>query len=170
LDIVEISMTAPAPHGHQSENHLINPSYYWEKRGRATWQRVLAATDNVAGPLWSNGDSSYHGTNDKVDEAVAAGLGSSLLLIEPNHLRLRVAAESMYGGGSRRRVRAAFNYSGSAYNFVVSDPWVEARYFAGPNGEYAIAEARICVSLAEIINGIATKLVASVITPERAGE
>jgi hypothetical protein len=168
LDIVTIPMTKAAPHGHQRENHLIDPHYYWEKQSTATWAQIVNATDSVKGNLWTNHDSSYHGLNDKVAAAQASSLTNSLLLIQPARLELVVGKESQYTGGSRRRIRAKFNFNHIDYNFVVTDPWIETKYFAGKDGTYVIDEScRLCVSLAEVINGYAIKLVATVITRDR---
>lgn len=124
----------------------------------------------MMGSLWLNGDSSYHGRNDKIAEARARALTSSLLLIEPTQLTLVVGRESQYGGGSRRRVRAEFEFAGTRYNFVVTDPYIETRYFARDDGVYSIAVSRLCISLAEIIGEHAIKLVATVITPDRTAQ
>jgi hypothetical protein len=167
LDIVSVPFIQAMPTGHQQENHNINPNFYWLRQGRATWDQIVAATDNVQGPLWVNGDHSYHGMNDKVSQQLASQLKSSLFLIEPKKLSLIVAEESQYGGGSRRRVRAALKFDGVDYNFVVTDPWIETKYFAGKDGTYPISVCRVCVSLAEVVGDSATKLVASVITPDR---
>jgi hypothetical protein len=40
-------------------------------------------------------------------------------------------------------------------------------YLAKGDGRYKIDNARLCISLAEILHGSATKLVAAVITPDR---
>jgi hypothetical protein len=122
LDIVTIPMIEPKPQHYHTENHQIDPGFYWAKQGRATWETVVAATDNVAGELWLNGDSSFHGTNDKVAEVSANALPNSLVLIKPSRLALVVAEESQYGGGSKREVRADFTFNGVNYNFVVTDP------------------------------------------------
>ena len=167
LDIVTVPMIGPVPHGHQTENHKITPDYYWTKEGSATWQQVVAATDTVAGALWVNGDSSFHGANDKVPEAQANGLTTSLYLIQPTRVDLVVGPESQYGGGSRRRIRANFLHNGIPYNFVVTDPWIEEKYFAGQDGTFRLENTRLCVSLSEVIGGNAIKLVAGVFTPER---
>jgi len=45
---------------------------------------------SVREELWSNGNNSYHGMNDKIAEAEAAQLGGFLLLIEPEKLLLHV--------------------------------------------------------------------------------
>jgi hypothetical protein len=167
LDVIAIPMLKSAPHDHHREDHQITPDFYWEKIGRASWQQVVDATDTVKGALWPTGDSSFHGLNDKVAEALAKTQTNSLLLVEPSRLDLVVGSESQYGGGSRRHVRAAFQYNGVPYNFVVTDPWIEDKYFAGQNGTFRIAASRLCISLPEVIGGAATKLVAAVITPDR---
>lgn len=169
LDIITIPMIEPRPHAYQTENHLIAADYYWVSKSRATWQQVVAGTDAVQGSLWPNGDSSYHGSNDKVAQAIANGLPNSLLLIEPAKLDLFVGKESVYGGGSKRAIRATFTFNKAQYRFMVTDPWIEEKYFGGPDGTYPIENCRLCVSLAEIIGGSATKLVAAVITPDRIG-
>jgi hypothetical protein len=64
-------------------------------------------------------------------------------------------------------VRADFDYGGEAYNFVVTDPVIEDEFFKKEDGTYRIKGARLCVSLAEVYHGSATKLVAAVITPDR---
>ncbi len=166
-DIVTIPMLESRPHAHQTENHLIASDYYWEKQSTATWDQIKDATDKVPGPLWLNLESSFHGVNDKIPQAAANSLTSSLLLIAPSKLEISVGKESQYGGGSKRKVRAKFQLNGALYNFVVTDPWAEAEYFAGADGSYKINEARLCISLAEAINGLAIKLVATLLTPDR---
>jgi len=100
---------------------------HWEKVQDATWSHVTLATESVGGALWHDGSSSYHGLNDKVPEAIAKTLGSSLMLLEPQTLTLVVALESKYLGGHERRVRANFKYNNTSYNFVVTDPWIEQK-------------------------------------------
>lgn len=169
LDIVRVPLIGPCPNCHHQEDHRIRDDRYWTKMGRATWQQVVNATDNASGTLWPNEVHSYHGFNDKVSEATAVTQPNSLLLIAPTRLDLGVAMESQYIGPDRRRVRADFDFNGVRYNFVVTDRWIEDRYFAGENGTYRINRSRVCVSLPETINGSSTKLVAAVITPERVG-
>jgi hypothetical protein len=104
-----------------------------------------------------------------VAQEIANGLNGSLVLIKPENLMLIVGQESEYTGGSRWRVRASFRFNRIHYNFVVTDPWIESEYRSKADGAYEIGESRLCISLAEIIGGSATKLVASVLTPDRAG-
>ena len=146
LDIVSIPMVEAKPHGHQTENEQIDPRFHWVKQSRATWVQIVEATDNVQGALWLNGDSSYHGTNDKVAQEKANTLKNSLVLIKPSRLSLIVGEESQFGGGSRRRVRASIDFNGQHYNFVVTDPWIEDEYFAGKDGTFQIAESRLLLA------------------------
>ena len=167
LDIVSVPFIEPRPEGHQTENEHIDPDYYWIKRGDATWADVTGATDTVAGPLWSNTKSSQHGLHDKVPAAEAGKFKRSLYLIKPDQLDLVAGSKSKFGGGTQRRVRANFRFNGIPYNFVVTDPWVAAEYPPGKDGTFRIADSRLCVSLAEVMDEYAIKLAATVITPER---
>jgi hypothetical protein len=167
LDIVKVPLRAAKPHLHHQEDHQIDARYSWEKAGRAKWNNVIEATDVVGGLLWVNEDSSFHGQNDKVSEASVAKLPGSLYLIEPVDLDLVVGWESAYRAPDVRRVRANFFYNKIRYNFVVTDEPVESLYFEKGDGTYRIKDVRLCVSLAEVLNGNATKLVAAVITPDR---
>ena len=60
-----------------------------------------------------------------------------------------------------------FRYADAQYNIGVTDPVIERQYFGQPNGEYAVADAILCISLGELHEGYAYKLVAAIITPER---
>lgn len=168
LDVVELLFLQPIPIDHQTENHLIDADYYWVKSRIATWEDVIAAADSIDGPLWINGYSTYLGYNDKIPEDQAGQLDSSLTLLRLPTLTIQVEVESGYAGQpGRRRVRARFDLAGHHYSMVVTDPIVEAHYFAGKNGNYILQDTIICVSLSEPIYGHVHKLAAAVITEER---
>jgi putative nucleic acid modification protein with dual OB domain len=169
LDVIKVTFAQAQPLFHQTENHVIAPMR-WEKVQDANWNHVSAATETKNDALWYDGSSSYHGVNDKVPEAIAKTLNTSLMLLEPKALTLVVAQESKFLGGFERRVRAEFTYNNTSYSFVVTDPWIEQKYFALADGKYNIPTSRLCLSLPEILNGNATKLVAAVITPENVEE
>jgi hypothetical protein len=169
LDIIAIQMTSPQPHHHQQENHLIDADCYWVKQGTISWQELQATVEDPAGPLWLNGDSSYHGENDRVSENSLDGLARSLYLVRPEHLRLVVASEGGIFGPPRRRVRARFTLCGHSYCLTVTEPSTESELLAGNNGEYPMPDALLCISLGEVFHGYAYKLAAAVIRPNRAG-
>jgi hypothetical protein len=168
LDVIAIQMSVAAPEHHQRENHVIDDAYYWVRRRSVNWQELQQAVEQVAGPLWLNGYSSTYGLNDRVDEQQLGHLNRSLYLIRPDGLQLVVATEGAQFGDPRRRVRAHFQLAGHSYIVGVTDPVVERDYLAQPNGEYALNDALICMSLGEVFHGFAYKLAAAVITPQRA--
>jgi len=168
LDIIAIEMMGTRPHQHQRENHVIDSDYYWAKVGTMPWDRLDKAVDSPGGPLWLNGYSSTSGHNDRVPEPSLDRCKSSLLLIRPEHLSLSVAWEGGDFGPPRRRVRANFDLNGYRYRLAVTDPWSERTCLSKPDGDYAVNDAYVCVSLGEVFNGHAYKLAAAVITRDRA--
>ncbi|MGH9498531.1 MAG: dual OB domain-containing protein [Terriglobales bacterium] len=169
LDIIQIEMLESRPHAPQLENHLINPRSYWVNEGKATWDEVKSATDEVHGALWINGSSSYNGTNDRIPEARAACLSSSLLLIEPEDLVISVAVEGADFNNPKRKVRAQFKLNNESYVIAVTDPIATREYLAKDDGEYAVDVALLCVSIGEPYQGNCYKLAAAVITPDQVG-
>jgi hypothetical protein len=167
LDIIEITMREARPHAHQSENHLIDPQRYWIKRGGMSWDELQSAIDEFKGPLWVDGYHSYSGLNDRIPENQTATLGSSLLLIEPKNLVIKVAVEGAGFGNPKRKVRAQFSFNKNSYTIAITDPVIEREYLARENGEYPIETALLCVSIGEPYLGYCYKLVAAVITPGR---
>jgi hypothetical protein len=163
LDIIQIEMLAPQPHGHQSENHLIDASQDWVRLGSADWKSIQKAIDHVE-TLWVNGSHSYNGLNDRVPDGQAANLKGSLLLIKPQNLVLSVAVEG--GQYRKRKVRGQFEHNGERYIVAVTDPVIERRFLLKEDGNYNVGEALLCVSLGEAYQGYCYKLIAAVITPE----
>lgn len=169
LDILAIEMIRAQPHKHQQENHVIEESRYWVKKGTVSWTQLQAGIENPAGPLWINGSSTTYGLNDKVPEEKLNGLTRSLYLIRPENLVLSMALEGGDFSPARRRLRARFELCGESYKIAVTDPVVERAYLAGKDGESKLDNALLCVSLGETYHGFAFKLAAAVITPRRAG-
>jgi hypothetical protein len=162
LDVVSIPLTQPSPHGFQSENWLLDPQYYWEKVGRATWTQVVDLEERPSA-LWINGSSTYHGINDRVPEVDADALTTSLTLIRVEEVTLQVHAPGESFGNPRRVVAARFTYAGAEYALRVTDPTYERTYKAQPDGYYRLGEAFLTVSLGETWDGYAYKLVAAII-------
>lgn len=57
LDIIRIPLRKKDPQGHQVENHALDPDYYWEKKGSATWAQVKAAVDPYDTKFWIRSQS-----------------------------------------------------------------------------------------------------------------
>lgn len=144
LDIVKIKLVEPRPEGFQSENWLLDPSKSWQKVGRGDWE-TLEALEESPNTLWANGSSSSNGCNDRVTEEQVAGMAHSLALVRTRDLVIRVQPE--YSG---RGVRARFTYNGSTYILKVTDPVYRHAYLNQSVGDYAIGEAFLTVSLAEV--------------------
>jgi hypothetical protein len=165
LDVVSMGLLSAKPHTYQQENHLFDPTCYWEKQGRVGWTDLQTAVDEPKGPLWLNGHSSSNGINDQVPEASATACAGSLYLVRPQGLVIVVQREYQ----DKMKVRARFSLHGADYTLTVTDPVARKKFQAKGVGETKIAHALLCVSLGELFNGNAYKLVASVITPQPAG-
>ncbi len=170
LDIIEIPLVQACPIGHQVENHTLDDQYYWEKEGTATWQQVLAAEDAYEASFWRKAQNTYHGFNDKVSAAETGQIGKSLKLVVVPNLSLLVRSESGFeNNAARRRVRAQFAVRDQHYLLSVTDPEIEEEYLQKGDGTYEFGQSAVCVSLAEVWNGYAFRVVASIITPDRCG-
>lgn len=169
LETVAVPMSQPNPSAHQTENHVIDADYYWQRNGAITWAQLLGALDSPSGTLWTNNSSTYYGSNDRVPEADLPGITRSLYLIQPSAFVVAVVTEGQEFGNPRRRVRAQFTLNGHHYNMFVTDPVVERFYLAQADGQYSLEHVVLCVSLAGLHDGYAYKLAAAVITPNRAG-
>jgi hypothetical protein len=165
LDIIQIPMNSAKPHGHQIENHLIDARFYWVKKGVVPWNDLAGLADTPP-TLWTNDDSSKGGSNDRVSEANARRIKSSLILIKPEQVTIQVVTPGAYFNDFKRKIRANFYYKGIHYNFSMTDPAADAFYRAQENGDYKLKQdAYFCISLAETpYEGNFYKLVASIIT------
>lgn len=168
MDVIDVPLVAARPRTYQQENWLLDDELYWEKVGEARWGDLAQLAD-APDPLWVNGHSTYHGRNDKVPIELAVGLRTSLTLCRVDHLRLSVFAPGEDFGNPRRRVQAQFIHAGTEYRLRVTDPVVERRYLALPNGQHELGESFLTVSLGEPFEGNCYKLVAAVIQPPAHG-
>jgi len=169
LDIVKIFFEKALPQGCQKENHRIDTETRWVKKGRVDWEQLAAAVDHIDGVLWVNGYSGSNGENDRIPEEIAKGLESSLLLVEPERVKISVAMEGGYEKPAYKKVRGHFRLNGHDYLLAVTDPPVEDKYRQKDVGEYNIkAPTRLCISIGEAYKGFCYKLIAGMITPDRA--
>lgn len=168
FDIIDIPLKCHEPLFHQTENHQIDEDYYWMQRGRADWKKIQSLVDSYDQNFWIRGENTLYGYNDKIPELHTLSIQSSLKLIFPSQLELHVLSEPGFEGRpSRKRVRAKFRYHDFDYELSVTDPEIEEIYLSKPEQYYNISDALICISLAEVWNGYAFRLAASIITPNR---
>jgi hypothetical protein len=159
LDIIDVPLIAHSPYAFQTENWLLDPTLYWDRRGAAGWRDLEPLLGDLR-PLWLNGFSSSNGQNDRVPEEKALALRDSLRLIRVESATLRVMDNDFSG---RREVRAGFDHAGTTYWLKVTDPVIERAAKQKENGDYALGESAFTVSLGEMFQGYAYKLVAAVI-------
>ncbi len=166
-DVVEIGLGEPAPRGYQAENHLIDRSRPWTWVRAASWTDVGKQADASTGPLWANGSSSWGHTNNRVSEALAASTPDSLRLIRPQGLQVRVGRKGgSFGDANVRRVYAEFTHDGVRYVLTVTDPVVEREMLSGEDRTVEFPPGTLlCISLGELHDGFAYKLVAGILRP-----
>lgn len=166
LDVVTVHLKKPAPWSFQTENHVMELGRRLEKEGELAWGELARVADRPE-TLWTNGDQSRKGLNDRVRSEEADGLNWSLALIKPERLSILVREEGARYGEAKIRVRADFAYNGTRYMFSVTDPVVCETFGEEGPGDYAVPSAYLCVSLGEpYSDGYCYKLVASVFAPE----
>lgn len=162
LDVIQIPMSKHSPHGFQTENHEIDDQFYWVRKRKCTPAELKAALDSPT-KLWDNSSSSGNGLHDRVDDATAATLKDSLLLIEVPKLTISIAVEGAAFNNAKRKVRGAFTYKNTRYILTITDPVIEREYLKKADGEYDAGAATLCISLGESFQGYAYKLIAGVI-------
>ena len=145
LDLVEIPLLRAQPVHHQTENHVIDATGRWEKRGQIA-ASYLAAIEDRPESLWINSDSTSTGACDRISEAEAAHMHDSLVLIRPENFRVDVGRNHWTG---RKRFRGAFAYNGTHYNLSVTDPDVRAMFGLKEEGSYPLRDVYLCISLTE---------------------
>jgi hypothetical protein len=162
LDLVDVPLIGPRPGIYQQENWLLDPDYYWVRHGRVGWGDLAVLAD-PPGVLWLNGFSTYNGLNGRVPEQAATGLTTSLTLLRAEQVTLSVLAPGMAFGNSKRQVYGQFQYAGTYYKLRVTDPVYERHYLAQSNGNYHLGESYLTVSLGDLWEGFAYKLIAAII-------
>lgn len=168
LDIVEVPILQPAPEHYQTENQLLDTTQGWRRLGRVTWDALQSAVEEPE-TLWVNGhSSSYLGENDRVPLSALGSIRNSLYLIRPSGLLLRSTGVPDKRGRTKVRIRAEFEFRGQRYNLAVTDPelpWVLKLPLLFSDGTVAVPQGLLCVSLGEVFDGFAYKLVATIICP-----
>ena len=161
LDVVTPNWAARAPIRHQRENRLLGAAGL-RRCGRVGWDDLPTLADEPTS-LWINGYSSGCGLNDRVPDSLLDAQPGSLKLVAVHDLVLY--ALPSYRGKVKRR--ADFRIGMHRYNLALTDTF--AMHWLVGNPRVGIEEAFVCISLAVPFgDGFAYKVVASVITRERA--
>ena len=166
-EVLSVSLVAPAPKPHQSENWLIAGGWrtLWQPPRRAVPRGVAALEASLApGPaLLGSILGSHDETAFSADPAQA-----SLALVQPDDLRWRVFTAA----GSKSKVQVVFRLSDARYDLALTDLVWEERLRALPPGWYGASSVGLgagdrvllTVSLGEPWNGRCHKLVAAIVT------
>ena len=162
LDVVDVPMLEPRPHGYQTENWLLDDQCYWEKAGRLS-PLDLAALRDPADPLWVDGHSTWNGRNDKIPVEVAGSVTSSLRLLHVDALQLVAGRPGEAFGNNKRRVQGRFEHAGREYRLWVTDPGFERRYLAKLDGAYPLGGCHLTISLGEPFGDACHKLIAAIV-------
>lgn len=165
LDIIEIPLLNPAPHHHQTENHVIDNTREWVKTGELHWPSLQLLEDRPR-TLWINSDRTTTGRFNCVSRGEAATQRHSLLLIKPRTLTIQIVAKPAAGKFYRSH-QADFQYNGCRYNLKLTDPAAIEAFQSKPGGAYSLQHAYLCVSLTEPYdkdNNRCHKIVAAVFT------
>jgi hypothetical protein len=170
LDVIEIPCVEERANGYQSENVLIDGRFRWKKKGRVSWQDILALVDQNT-DLWVNGFSAYYNRNNRVPAELIDEDGGSLRLIKLDEIVLHVGPKAPDFGDMKLVVRAGFEYRGQEYKLDLTDPEYERACLEKGPGKYRVKSLIACVSLTELYTNqndetFAYKLVASIITPK----
>lgn len=162
LDVADVQLLEARPHSCQRENHLIDAAQRWRLRGTAAAEELLPLAKG-RGPLWIDGRSTGEGINDKIPEAAADGLDSSLLLVLADDVTVRVIGK-VTERGEKTQVRLRFSLGRTPYDLSVTDPVAHQKYAARPRGDHELEHPLLlCVSLSEPSYGYRYKLAAGVV-------
>ncbi len=162
LDVIDVPLREPRPRDYQAENWLLDPAYYWQRAGRVSRTEIQKYVERPD-TLWINGYHTKTGRNDRIPLNLAKRVESSLRLIRVGALTLAVSAPSAAFGNPKRRVQGRFVHAGKEYALTVTDPNMERKYLAQPDGEHETGNCCLTISLGEPFHGYCYKLIAAVI-------
>ena len=162
LDVIDVPFVKPVADDWQSENWLLDAESYWRKVADYSWFDLPALVEPEA-PLWRDGFSTHHGSNDRIPQSAMTEVESSLRLVEVEELALKVFAPSEAFGNRKRRVQGRFRHAGRQYALWVTDPGCERRHLAKLDGDYHVGHCFLTINLGEPFDGHCYKLIAAVI-------
>ncbi|MEN6620704.1 MAG: hypothetical protein ABFD50_04010 [Smithella sp.] len=144
LDIIKITCKEHCPNYYQQENYIFDDSFYWEKVGQATFQRVISLH-----PLEQESYIFYNSERYVTEEFIKQlpiSQCRSLTIIKPRNVVL-----SVKHWPERVTVQASFEYEGKYYNDIsVKDPEYEIPFKQYADGNYSLNNQKAFVlSLAD---------------------
>ena len=96
MDIIDVPLLNAAPHNHQIENHLIDPSGIWTKVGELPRHQLQRVREQPRS-LWINSDSTTTGALNCISIGEAAALKGSLLRSSPRYFGFGLTVRSGMG-------------------------------------------------------------------------
>jgi hypothetical protein len=164
LDVLQIPLVDPVPHGCQVENHMISGEA-WQRKGKLQWIDLQDMVEDHL-DVWGSGNSSRNGLNDRLSLGEANLERDSLRLMRPENFRLVVSTTGAEFNNAKKGMRALFNIGRTAYSLKVTDPrFTDMMRQYNEDVEYSIANCVICVSISESFKDIHYKLIAAIFTP-----
>ena len=163
LDIIDIPLLKASPHGHQTENHVLDPSGWWTKQGELPWEKLEEIRERPES-IWTNSDHTASGVYDCMSTNEAATLQGSLVLIKKKDFTVEVGSSS-WGGRTKRTYRGKFDYKGTHHSLSLTDPVARTAFSSRGEGDYVVNDVYLCLSVTEPFekDGRCHKLVAAVI-------
>lgn len=164
LDLIEIEFQKPRPAFCHHEDHLIEARTCWVRRGSVHAGAIVSAIEPEAG--WFDGGSTKFGINDKIPANAAAQLSSSLKLVQPKGLFIKVQTEGGQFRQPRNVIRGYFALAGKDYAFSVTDGAIEREFHdARPGANKYLRSPLLCLSVSEVFESqnACYKLIAGVI-------
>jgi hypothetical protein len=146
LDLIEVQLLRPAPHNHQTENHVIDNAREWTKAGQLGWAALQQLVEQPR-MLWRNTGHTSSGIRNCLSRSEAAQEHHSLVLIRTESLRLHIAPKCGYQ--KHRNHQADFYYRGVNYSLKLTDPSAIEAFLAKPAGTYSLHNVYLCISLTE---------------------
>jgi hypothetical protein len=147
LDIIDVPLLNAAPHGHQTENHVIDTRKRWIKRGRLPWEDLPQLRERPES-LWINSDRTASGAFNCISHAEAATLHDSLVLIKKKAFTVEVGSKT-WNDKTTRTYRGKFAYKDVDYSLSLTDPAAIAVFAESKEGDYELNDVYLCVSLTE---------------------
>ena len=163
LDVIDVPLTAPAPHLHQTENHHIDASKPWIRLGKLAWNEVPRLRDRPAS-IWPESSIAVCGSNNCISPEQAAAYTNSLVFIRVKGVLLESCTATL-SSNNRRSHKAAFTHNSVDYRLTLTDPAVISALATAGKTRVEIDDVFLCISLTEPWPGDnrCHKLVAAVI-------